>query len=237
MENENTYISPHEAEHKSQRAPWLRAAVLGVNDGIVSTSSLMLGVLGASASKEAILTAGVAGLVAGAISMGVGEYVSVSSQKDSEKADIEIERLSIESNPDAELAELALIYEKRGVERNLAIEVATQLHAHDAVGAHARDELDINQDILANPAQAALASTIAFSLGAILPLIAALLSNDTNGIFMIIGFSVVGLTISGGIGAYLGGGKKRKAALRVLIGGSAAMAITYGIGLLIGHSL
>lgn len=237
MENENTYKSPHEAQHKSQRAPWLRAAVLGVNDGIVSTSSLMLGVLGASANKEAILVAGVAGLVAGAISMGVGEYVSVSSQKDSEKADIEIERQSIESNPDEELAELALIYEKRGVERQLAIQVATQLHAHDAVGAHARDELDINQDVLANPTQAALASTVAFSLGAAVPIFAALLSNATNGVYLIVSLSLVALTVSGGIGAYVGGGKKRKAAMRVLIGGTAAMAITYGIGLLIGHSL
>jgi len=234
---EQTYKSPHTAEHKSRRAPWLRAAVLGVNDGIVSTSSLMLGVLGASANKEAILTAGIAGLVAGAISMGVGEYVSVSSQKDSEKADIEIERQSIASNPDEELAELAMIYEKRGVEKNLAIQVATQLHAHDAVGAHARDELDINQDILANPSQAALASTVAFSLGAIVPIIAALLSNAEDGVYMIVGFSLVTLAISGGIGAYLGGGKKRKAAMRVLIGGALAMAITYGIGLLIGHSL
>jgi len=234
---EQTYKSPHQAQHKSQRAPWLRAAVLGVNDGIVSTSSLMLGVLGASASKEAILTAGVAGLVAGAISMGVGEYVSVSSQKDSEKADIEIERQSIASNPDEELAELAMIYEKRGVEKNLAIQVATQLHAHDAVGAHARDELDINQDILANPTQAALASTTAFSIGAIVPIVAALLSNTEDGVYMIVGFSLVALTISGGVGAYLGGGKKRKAAMRVLIGGALAMAITYGIGLLIGHSL
>jgi len=237
MENENTYKSPHEAQHKSHRAPWLRAAVLGVNDGIVSTSSLMLGVLAASANKEAILVAGLAGLVAGAISMGVGEYVSVSSQKDSEKADIEIERLSIKSNPNAELAELASIYEKRGVERQLAIQVATQLHAHDAVGAHARDELDINQDALANPAQAALASTVAFSLGAAVPIVAALLSNETDGVYLIIGFSIIALAASGSVGAYLGGGKKRKAALRVLIGGSAAMAITYVIGLLIGQVL
>jgi VIT1/CCC1 family predicted Fe2+/Mn2+ transporter len=197
----------------------------------------MLGVLAASANKEAILIAGLAGLVAGAISMGVGEYVSVSSQKDSEKADIEIERQSIESNPNEELAELALIYQKRGVEKQLAIQVATQLHAHDAVGAHARDELDINQDILANPAQAALASTVAFSLGAAVPVIAALLSNASDGVYLIVGFSLVALTVSGGIGAYLGGGKKRKAAMRVLIGGTAAMAITYIIGLMIGHTL
>lgn len=231
------YISPHTAQHKSHRAPWLRAAVLGVNDGIVSTSGLMLGVLGASANQTAILTAGIAGLVAGAISMGVGEYVSVSSQKDSEKADIEIERQSIASHPEQELAELAWIYEQRGVDKDLAIQVATQLHAHDAVSAHARDELNINQDVLANPIQAAFASTIAFSIGAAVPIVAALLSNGSNGLYVIAAFSIVGLAISGGFGAYLGGGKKRLAAMRVLLGGAAAMAITYGIGLLIGHAL
>ena len=234
---ENTYQSPHKEHHKSHRAPWLRAAVLGVNDGIVSTSGLMLGVLGASDSKAAILTAGIAGLVAGALSMGVGEYVSVSSQKDSEKADIEIERNSIASNPDKELAELAWIYEQRGVEKELAIQVATQLHAHDAVSAHARDELNINQDALANPLKAALASTIAFSIGALVPIVAALLSNTSDGVYLIVGFSIVGLAVFGSLGAYLGGGHKVHAALRVLIGGAAAMAITYGIGLLIGTSL
>ncbi len=234
---ENEYKSPHTARHKSHRAPWLRAAVLGVNDGIVSTSSLMLGVLGASADKTTILTAGFAGLVAGALSMGVGEYVSVSSQKDSEKADIEIERYSIASNPDQELAELAGIYERRGVEKGLALQVATQLHAHDAVSAHARDELNINQDALANPTKAALASTVAFSIGALLPIIGALLSTASDGVYIIIGFSIVGLAVFGSLGAYLGGGHKVHAALRVLIGGAAAMAITYGIGLLIGKSI
>lgn len=235
---ENEYISPHEAQHKSHRAPWLRAAVLGVNDGIVSTSGLMLGVLGASANNQAaILTAGFAGLVAGAISMGVGEYVSVSSQKDSEKADIEIERRSIADNPEQELAELAWIYEQRGVEKELALQVATQLHAHDAVSAHARDELNINQDVLANPAQAALASTVAFSIGAAVPIVASLISTASNGLYIIIGFSIVALAVSGSVGAYLGGGNKKKAALRVLAGGVLAMAITYSIGLLIGHTL
>jgi len=235
---ENEYTSPHEAQHKSHRAPWLRAAVLGVNDGIVSTSGLMLGVLGASANNQAaILTAGFAGLVAGAISMGVGEYVSVSSQKDSEKADIEIERRSIADNPEQELAELAWIYEQRGVEKELALQVATQLHAHDAVSAHARDELNINQDVLANPAQAALASTVAFSIGAAVPIVATLISTASNGLYIIIGFSIVALAVSGSVGAYLGGGNKKKAALRVLAGGVLAMAITYGIGLLIGHTL
>ncbi|MDB5180716.1 MAG: protein of unknown function transrane [Candidatus Saccharibacteria bacterium] len=233
----NTFTSPHQEHHKSQRAPWLRAAVLGVNDGIVSTSGLMLGVLGASANHTAILTAGIAGLVAGAISMGMGEYVSVSSQKDSEKADIDIERRSIASNPTEELAELAWIYEQRGVEKSLALKVATQLHANDAVNAHARDELNINQNILANPRQAAVASTIAFSVGAALPIIATLLANNSNGAHVIIAFSMVGLAISGSIGAYIGGGNKLRAALRVLIGGAAAMTITYAIGLSIGTFL
>ena len=233
----NTYESPHLERHKSQRAPWLRAAVLGVNDGIVSTSGLMLGVLAATSSQTAILTAGIAGLVAGAISMAAGEYVSVSSQKDSENADIDIERRSIAANPDMELAELAWIYEQRGVEKKLALEVATQLHSHDAVKAHARDELNIDQDTLANPTQAALTSSIAFSIGAFVPIVAALISNSDNGIYLIVGLSMVGLAVSGGIGAYLGGGKRFMASLRVLIGGALAMAITYGIGLLIGVSL
>lgn len=234
---ETTYKSPHKEHHKSYRAPWLRAAVLGVNDGIVSTSGLMLGVLGASASQETILTAGVAGLVAGALSMGVGEYVSVSSQKDSEKADIAIEAKSIAAHPTQELAELAWIYEQRGVEKELALQVATQLQAHDAVGAHARDELSINRDALANPFKAAFASTAAFSIGAAVPIIAALLSSSSNGGWVIVGLSIFGLAIFGSIGAYVGGGNKVHAALRVLIGGAAAMAVTYGIGLLIGTSL
>ena len=233
----NTYISPHAEHHRSHRAPWLRAAVLGVNDGIVSTSGLMLGVLGASSNHTAILTAGVAGLVAGAISMGVGEYVSVSSQRDSEKADIDIEKRSIATNPEKELAELAWIYEQRGVEKSLALRVAKQLHEHDAVSAHARDELNINQDVLANPIQAALASTAAFSIGALIPILAALVANATTGVYFIVGFSMVGLAIFGGIGAFIGGGRRLRASIRVLLGGAAAMAITYGIGLLIGQSL
>jgi VIT1/CCC1 family predicted Fe2+/Mn2+ transporter len=232
-----TYKSPHLEQHKSHRSPWLRAAVLGVNDGIVSTSGLMLGVLGASANHTAILTAGIAGLVAGAISMGVGEYVSVSSQKDSEKADIAIEEKSIASHPKEELAELAWIYEQRGVDKDVALKVATQLHAHDAVSAHARDELNIDQTALANPAQAAVASIVAFSIGAFIPILAALLSASGNSIYIIVGFSVVGLAISGSVGAYIGGGRRTLAALRVLVGGVLAMAITYSIGLLIGHSL
>ena len=157
---------PHE-EHKSQRSNWLRAAVLGVNDGIVSVSSIMLGVLAASASHATILTSGVAALAAGALSMAMGEYVSVSSQKDSEQADIDIESRSLATNPDGELAELTHIYVERGLDEQLAQQVAQQLHDHDAVAAHARDELGIDHEDLANPAQAAAASAVSFSIGAI----------------------------------------------------------------------
>jgi len=197
----------------------------------------MLGVLGASSSRSAILIAGIAGLAAGAISMAVGEYVSVSSQKDSEKADIDIERRSIAAHPKKELAELAWIYEQRGVEKELALKVAKQMHAHGAINAHARDELNINQDFLPNPVQAALASMAAFSIGASLPILATLVSNSHDGIYLIIGFSIAGLAISGGVGAYIGGGNKLKAAVRVLIGGILAMVITYLVGILIGHSI
>lgn len=228
------FDSPHDELHRSHRAAWLRAAVLGVNDGIVSTSSLMLGVLAATQSDSTILAAGIAGLAAGALSMAVGEYVSVSSQRDSEKADIEIETRSLDANPEKELAELAWIYEKRGLDKKLATQVAQQLHDHDAIGAHARDELGIDNEDLANPAQAALASALAFTVGASVPIIAALLSSSENGGPAIVIASLVALAISGGIGASIGGGHKRIAGLRVLLGGSAAMAITAVIGHFVG---
>ena len=237
MKMKTNLTTPREEKHKSQRSPWLRAAVLGVNDGIVSTSSLMLGVLGASANQTAIVTAGIAGLVAGAISMGVGEYVSVSSQKDSEKSDIAIEKRALELHPNEKLTELALLYEKRGVDKDTAFVVAKQLQAHDAVGAYVKDALNIDQAILANPVQAAIASVASFSIGAIIPIIATLLSTGPNRIYLIVGASIIGLAISGTIGAYIGGGNKIIAALRVLIGGVIGMAITYGIGLLIGHAV
>jgi VIT1/CCC1 family predicted Fe2+/Mn2+ transporter len=232
-----TYKSPHTEIHRSHRAPWLRAAVLGVNDGIVSTSGLMLGVLGASGSHATIITAGISGLVAGAISMAMGEYVSVSSQKDAAKADIDIEKRSIASHPAAELAELAWIYEQRGVEKELAMQVAKQLHAHGAVTAHLRDELNIDQDALPNPLQAAAASAVSFAIGAFVPIAATLLSSQGTGILLIVAFSVVALAISGSVGAYIGGGRKVIAAIRVLLGGVIAMAITFAIGLLIGHTI
>lgn len=231
-------IMPHAEEmHKSHRSNWLRAAVLGVNDGLVSTSSLMLGVSAASTSKGAVLTAGVAGLAAGALSMAVGEYVSVSSQKDSEQADIEIEKRSLADNPKEELAELAQIYERRGVEPKLAKQVAVQLHEHDAVAAHARDELGIDHDDLANPLQASIASACAFSFGAIIPIIATITTTAAWHARAIVISSLVALAISGAIGAYIGGGHRIRAALRVFVGGGVAMAITAGIGKIIGTQL
>lgn len=231
-------IAPHPEEtHKSHRSGWLRAAVLGVNDGIVSTSSLMLGVSTASADKSTILTAGIAGLIAGALSMAMGEYVSVSSQRDSERADIAIEVRSLAANPQGELEELALIYEKRGLKPALAREVALQLHEHDAVGSHARDELGIDHEALANPTQAAFASAAAFSIGAIVPVIAIIVVTKSNINPSIVISSLIALAGSGAVGAYIGGGHKLRAAARVFVGGAAAMAITALIGHIIGSKL
>jgi len=230
--------SPHpEDQHKSHRSNWLRASVLGVNDGIVSTASLMIGVAAAQASDTAILTAGIAGLTAGALSMAVGEYVSVSSQKDSERADIAIERKSLANNPEGELEELAHIYEHRGLDAKLAAQVAQQLHAHDAESAHLRDELGINRDGLSNPLQASLASAVAFSAGAIIPILGAVFATENTSTWVIVISSLVALAISGAIGAYLGGGHRLRAASRVFFGGGAAMAITALIGHLVGKSL
>lgn len=233
-----TQTSAHPEElHKSHRGNWLRASVLGVDDGIVSVSSLMLGVSTAHATSAIILTAGIAGLVAGALSMATGEYVSVSSQRDAEKADILIETRSIAENPDEELAELAAIYEQRGLDPKLAKTVAVKLHEHDAVAAHLRDEIGIDGESLANPIQAALASAIAFSIGAIVPIIASLVINGNLKVWAIVIASLVALGISGAIGAFLGGGNRLWAASRVFIGGGVAMAITALIGHFIGRSV
>lgn len=234
MVDNYTYKSPHDEKHRSHRAQWLRAAVLGVNDGIVSTSSLMLGVLAASHDTGAILTAGIAGLVAGALSMAAGEYVSVSSQGDSEKADIAIEKKSITENPDEELNELAWIYEQRGLDKQLALTVAKQLHAHDPVASHARDELGIEYQAMAKPIQAAVASAVAFSIGASVPIIAALVS---SGAIVITVVSLVALALSGAAGSVIGGGSRLRASARVFIGGGIAMAITYFIGMAVGGSI
>lgn len=231
-------VSPHPSEqHKSQRIGWLRAAVLGVNDGVVSTASIMLGVTAAQASHNTILTAGFAGLSAGALSMAVGEYVSVSSQKDSEREDIAIEQRSLQANPEQELEELAHIYVHRGLEPGLAKKVARQLHDHDATAAHLRDELGIDQEDLANPVEAAAASAVSFSIGAIVPILGALVASNKMSVWLIVIFSLIALAISGAIGAYIGGGHKVRAAARVFLGGGAAMALTAFIGHLVGRSL
>ena len=230
-------IAPHAEQHRSHRSNWLRAAVLGVNDGVVSTAALMLGVAAADVSRATLLTTGVAGLTAGALSMAVGEYVSVSSQRDSEHADIHIERTSLADNPDEELAELAHIYEHRGLEPKLALQVAEQLHEHDAEAAHLRDELGIATDKLANPLQAAVASAVSFAVGAFVPILAAVAISAPNSAWAIVIASLVALAISGAIGAYIGGGHRLRAAARVFFGGGAAMAITYAIGHIIGSTV
>lgn len=233
----NNITSPHAEIHRSQRANWLRAAVLGANDGIVSTASLMVGVATATSNDTTILTAGIAGLVAGALSMAAGEYVSVSSQRDSEREDIAIEQRSIANDPEAEMRELAQMYQNRGVEKTLALKVAKQMHDHDAVAAHAREELGIDTEALVSPWQAAIASAAAFSFGAALPIIAAVLATSAMASWAIVITSLVTLTLLGLLGAIVGGGSRIRAALRVLIGGSVAMAITALIGHFVGMAL
>jgi VIT1/CCC1 family predicted Fe2+/Mn2+ transporter len=225
---------PHRERHQSSRTGWLRAAVLGSNDAIVSTASLMIGVAAAEASKSAVLVAGVAGLVAGAMSMAVGEFVSVSSQRDAEEADIAKETEELATVPDAELKELAGIYIKRGLDSELAMKVAKQLTAHDGLGAHLRDELGIEPGALARPLQAAWISAASFATFALLPILALLASPESLRIVAIASASLVGLAVLGALGGYLGGASQSRAALRVTVGGAIAMAITAGIGRLLG---
>ena len=223
--------------HLSGRANWLRAAVLGSDDAIVSTASLMIGVAAASASKEAILVAGVAGLVAGAMSMAVGEYVSVSSQRDAEQADIGLEKRELKTEPRAELDELAMIYVKRGLEKDVAIKVAEQLSAHDRLGAHMRDELGIDQTSLARPMQAAWISAASFALFAVVPIAALLVAPIALRIPVIAAFSLASLAALGAFGGHLGGAPIGRAALRVTIGGALAMIVTALIGRILGVSV
>jgi vacuolar iron transporter family protein len=223
--------------HRSQRAAWLRAAVLGADDAIVSTSSLMIGVAASAASRDAILIAGIAGLFAGAMSMAAGEYVSVSSQRDAEQADIEVEKRELEGYPQAELNELALIYVHRGLDKDLALKVAEQLSARDRLGAHVRDELGIDPESLARPLQAAWISALSFAASATLPIVALLLAPDSLRMPVIAGLSLVSLAILGALGAWLGGAPMGRAALRVCIGGSLAMAVTAAIGRVLGVSI
>jgi VIT1/CCC1 family predicted Fe2+/Mn2+ transporter len=232
-----TLVSGQAEMHRSGRAGWLRAAVLGSDDAIVSTASLMIGVAAASASKGAILIAGVAGLVAGAMSMAVGEYVSVSSQLDAEQADIGLETHELASEPEAELQELALIYVKRGLEQDLAMKVAEQLSAHDRLGAHMRDELGIDQATLARPFQAAWISAVSFAAFAVVPIVALLVAPVALRIPMIAVFSLVSLAVLGAFGGHLGGAPLGRAALRVTVGGALAMIVTALIGKILGVSV
>ena len=223
--------------HRSSRAGWLRAAVLGSDDAIVSTASLMIGVAAASASKEAILVAGVAGLVAGAMSMAVGEYVSVSSQRDAERADIQVEKGELARSPRLELRELAMIYMKRGIQKSLAMKVAKQLSAHDRLGAHMLDELGIKRATLSRPIQAAWISAASFATFALIPIAGLLVSPSTLHIPVIALLSLVSLAVLGALGAHLGGAPLGRASLRVTLGGTLAMTMTAIIGRILGVSL
>ena len=224
----------HTERHKNHRIGWLRAAVLGANDGIVSTASLVLGVAAAGSTPKNILITGVAGLVAGAMSMAAGEYVSVSSQSDTEQADIAKERLELEMQPDHEHAELAAIYVVRGLDAGTAETVATQLMAHDALGAHSRDELGISDTSAAKPVQAAMASALTFAVGAALPLLVVMVTPAAMLSMTVAASSLVFLCVLGSLAAHAGGSSVMTAALRVTFWGALAMALTYGVGALFG---
>ena len=224
----------HPERHLVTRIGWLRAAVLGANDGIVSTASLIVGVAAASPARSDVLIAGVAGLVAGAMSMAAGEYVSVSSQSDTEQADLARERAELKSQPKAELQELSQIYVKRGVHPDVALKVAEQLMARDALGAHARDELGISEITTAQPVQAALTSAATFAIGAAMPLLMVIVSPLNLMIPMVSAASLAFLALLGAIGARAGGANVLRATVRVTFWGALALALTAGIGKLFG---
>ena len=224
----------HLERHSIESVGWLRAAVLGANDGIVSTASLIVGVAAAAASRHSILVAGLAGLCAGAMSMAAGEYVSVSSQADTEKADLQREKEELAKNPRAEHAELANIYIARGLDPQLAKEVAAQLMAKDALAAHARDELGISEMVSARPVQAAMASAATFTAGAAMPLVAVLVFPVHQLVWAVSGSSLLFLALLGFLGAHAGGAPPGRAVLRVTIWGALAMAITAAVGALFG---
>ncbi len=221
---------PHRESHRVDRIGWLRAAVLGANDGLVSTASLMVGVAAAAASHAGILIAGVAGLAAGAMSMAAGEYVSVSSQSDTEKADLAREATELASDREAEARELAGIYEKRGVHPELASQVARQMMSHDALGAHARDELGISEITTARPIQAALTSAVTFATGAALPLAVAAFVPLHGLALWVAGAALIGLAVLGAVGARIGGAPMGRSTVRVVFWGALAMAVTAGVG-------
>lgn len=224
----------HHEQHRAHRVGWLRAAVLGANDGIVSTASLIIGVAAAGTSHDNVVLAGVAGLVAGAMSMAAGEYVSVSSQADTENADLALERESLELNFEGEMDELAKIYEDRGLEPILAMQVAYQLMAHDALGAHARDEIGISEIVNARPVQAALSSAGTFVVGAASPLIVAWAISGSLLIPVVAGSSLVFLALLGSLAARAGGAPIIVGAIRVTFWGALAMALTAAVGRLFG---
>jgi len=227
----------HSERHRSERIGWLRAAVLGANDGIVSTASLIVGVAAAATSRANVLVAGIAGLVAGAMSMAAGEYVSVSSQADTENADLARERSELAADPVSELNELQTIYVERGLEPPLARQVAEQLMAHDALGAHARDELGISAVHAARPVQAALASAATFAVGAALPLLVAMLAPTARLIVLVASTSLVFLALLGGIAAKAGGASVSRGVVRVTFWGAFALALTALIGRMFGTSV
>jgi VIT1/CCC1 family predicted Fe2+/Mn2+ transporter len=220
--------------HLSHRSNWLRAAVLGANDGIVSTASLVLGVTASGASGSAIVTAGIAGLVAGALSMAAGEYVSVSSQRDAEQADLSREARELRHDPEGELLELTEIYRRRGLPVALASQVAATLSRRGALAAHARDELGLDEKRLARPLQAAWTSALAFSTGAALPLAAVAATPGPRRVGATVVITLIALGLLGDVGARLGGAPRRPATIRVLSWGAVAMAVTAGIGGLVG---
>lgn len=225
---------PHPETHKVQHIGLLRAAVLGANDGILSTASLVLGVVASGAETPTILLTGVAGLVAGAMSMAAGEYVSVSSQTDTEQADLAIERRELANDPEYELAELAGIYRQRGLDAELAQQVAVQLTAHDALAAHARDELGLTDEMQARPVQAAFSSALTFSVGAFLPLLMVLIFPASLLLYVIPVSALLFLMLLGGLAAYAGGASVAKGAYRVGFWGALAMGLTTAVGTLFG---
>jgi vacuolar iron transporter family protein len=224
----------HKEQHRTHRTGWLRAAVLGANDGIVSIASLLLGVAAAHASHGGILLAGISGLVAGAMSMAAGEYVSVSSQADTEEADLAIESKGLDTDEEAEREELTAIYVKRGLDAELAKEVARQLMAHDALGAHARDELGISDTLKARPIQAALASAASFIVGAAIPLLTTVVVPAPSAVPFVAGVALFFLALLGGLAASIGGAQVSVGALRLLLWGTLAMGLTAGVGSLFG---
>src|SRR5579863_8874471 len=225
---------PLKERHRVGRIGWLRAAVLGANDGILSTASLVLGVASAHGNHDSVLVAGVAGLVAGAMSMAAGEYVSVYSQADTEQADLNLERAELKADEKGEHKELAAIYVSRGLDPSLAKQVAQQLMAHDALGAHARDELGMSDALTARPIQAALASAGSFAAGAAMPIVVTAIASEASVIPLVSGTSLVFLALLGGLAARAGGARVTIGAIRVTFWGALAMAVTAGVGALFG---